>query len=314
MEQLPDPADDSKSDNDWLGLLDEELSRLPDTYRIPLILCELEGLSYRDAGTQMGLTEKAVSARLVRGRNMLAARLARHATVPTAAICSLSFSAETASAAVPASLVASTVQAAPLWAAGSVAVGVISPKVAALAQSVLKGMLLSKLQIGAIVLAVAIFGMAASSAITWARSEAPPKPAPVAIAPPAPNPLEDFNGTWVVVSAERGGFPVPPDEMRSLRYQLVVSGSVATLSDPSDREQRGLQGTLRPSVSAGVGSVDMTFPLSDGRQATVYGICDRSADTLRLCYGSARPQEFHTQPGHDDQRLFVFQRDEKRGK
>src|SRR5262249_38897283 len=99
MSQLPDAPRDRDEKNDWLGLLDEELTQRRETYRAPLVLCELEGLSYRDAAGQLGISESAVSVRLVRARKMLAARLARHATVPTAGIFALSFSSETASAA-----------------------------------------------------------------------------------------------------------------------------------------------------------------------------------------------------------------------
>src|SRR5205807_133882 len=43
--------------DDWQDQLDHELNRLPDKYRAPVILCELEGKSRRDAARQLGIAE-----------------------------------------------------------------------------------------------------------------------------------------------------------------------------------------------------------------------------------------------------------------
>jgi DNA-directed RNA polymerase specialized sigma24 family protein len=59
------------------GLLDDELSRLPDRYRAPLVLCYLEGLTNGEAARQLGCPEGTVWTRLSRGRELLRHRLAR---------------------------------------------------------------------------------------------------------------------------------------------------------------------------------------------------------------------------------------------
>jgi RNA polymerase sigma factor (sigma-70 family) len=71
---VPDPKH-SCGDPERLDLIHDELARLPDRYRVPLILCCLEGLSYERAAHELGLSEPALRGRLHRGRRKLERRL-----------------------------------------------------------------------------------------------------------------------------------------------------------------------------------------------------------------------------------------------
>ena len=63
--------------NDLAESLDRELSRLPEKFRMPVVLCDLEGQSHREAASRLGLPVGTVSSRLSRARSLLAKRLTR---------------------------------------------------------------------------------------------------------------------------------------------------------------------------------------------------------------------------------------------
>ncbi|HZV07434.1 MAG TPA: sigma-70 family RNA polymerase sigma factor [Gemmataceae bacterium] len=79
------PPEDAVS-QEQLAILDEELRRLPERFRLPLILCCLEGRSQAEAAALLGWTPGSLKGRLERGRNRLRDRLCRRGlTVAVAA-------------------------------------------------------------------------------------------------------------------------------------------------------------------------------------------------------------------------------------
>jgi RNA polymerase sigma factor (sigma-70 family) len=154
---MPEPAVAEVRDADWQAVLDEELSRLPEHYRGVLVLCELEGMTRKEAARQLGIPEGSVASRLARARALLAKRLTRRGVVFSGGSVAAVLSAGSASASAPPALVASTIRAASLLAAGKVAAtGVISARVAALTDGVLRAMFLAKLKTVSCVLALAV--------------------------------------------------------------------------------------------------------------------------------------------------------------
>src|SRR5262249_61152537 len=69
-----------------LLLLDEELARLPEGQRLPIVLCCLEGLTLDEAAERLGCTRDSVRGRLERGRKRLHERLTRRGLTLAAAL------------------------------------------------------------------------------------------------------------------------------------------------------------------------------------------------------------------------------------
>src|SRR5262245_24389107 len=153
--EMPEPA---VTERDLLGdlqpLLDQELSRLPDKYRVAIVLCDLEGKTRKEVARQLGVPDGTLAARLARGRVMLAKRLAQRGVALSGGALAAVLSQNVASAVVPTSVVSSTIKAASLFAAGHAATRVLSTKVTALTEGVLKAMLVSKLKYATAVLLV----------------------------------------------------------------------------------------------------------------------------------------------------------------
>jgi RNA polymerase sigma factor (sigma-70 family) len=153
--------------NDLQPLLDQELSHLPDKYRIAIVLCDLEGKTRKEAARQLGVPEGTLAARVARARVILAKRLTRHGLVMAGGALGMMLAQKVASAGVPAPVVSSTTKVASLFAAGqAVATAVVSTRIAALTEGVLKSMLISKLKATVVLmLAVGALGITAGALV-----------------------------------------------------------------------------------------------------------------------------------------------------
>jgi RNA polymerase sigma factor (sigma-70 family) len=160
----PAPATEEGVDPDLRPLLDEEVNRLPDKYRVPIVLCYLEGLTNEQAAEQLGCPKGTILSRLSRARDLLRTRLTRRGvTVSTAG----ALGGPQMVQAVPATLAEATV-------AG--AVRFVAPRAASLgpivslAEGVLKAMSLAKLKsvlLVVLVLTVLGSGMGAVALRAW---------------------------------------------------------------------------------------------------------------------------------------------------
>ena len=70
--------------NELRAILDEEIHRLPEKYRRPVVLCYLEGRTQEEAARRLRCTPGSVRGRLDRAREKLRSRLVRRGLAPTA--------------------------------------------------------------------------------------------------------------------------------------------------------------------------------------------------------------------------------------
>lgn len=137
--------------------LDEELARLPDSYREVLVLCYLEGLTRDEAGQRLGIDAGAVKGRLERGRRLLGERLVKRGIGLSVGLAGFA-----AAPPLTAALRVGRLAADPAAA---------SPRAAVLTHDFLKGVAMSKIKfvtaglVGAAVLAVGIGVTTAQSAV-----------------------------------------------------------------------------------------------------------------------------------------------------
>ena len=156
--------------DDLQVLLDEELTKLPDKYRLPIVLCDLEGRSRREVARQLKIPEGTLSSRLTTARRTLAKRLARRGLALSSAAMAALLTQNASSAYVGPALVAGTVKAAALLTAGqAVATSVVSVLVIALKEGVLKAMLISKLKT-AVSLLVVVAGVGLGGGLVAQRT------------------------------------------------------------------------------------------------------------------------------------------------
>lgn len=218
MTDMLDSRDASKMQSQELSeLLDRELSRLPEKYRLPVVLCELEGRSRKEVARQLRLPEGTLSSRLATARKMLARRLKAssepEASAPGgfAALKGLTLPALTTD--VPSSLLRATVQTATTLAKGGApAAGLVSAKVISLTEGVCKAMFLAKLKMTAVVvLTILTAGVGAGLLTHQGLADQPAQPKsqeaakPVAKADKLPPDKDNLQGTWMLVAREEDG-------------------------------------------------------------------------------------------------------------
>jgi RNA polymerase sigma factor (sigma-70 family) len=150
------PAVDQLLWNDLGPVLDEEVNRLPEKYRQPVILCYLEGQSNEEAARRLGCPRGTILSRLARGRERLRSRLTHRGITLTSAVLTAVLANEGTAASLPGPLVPVIVKAALSFARGTAVVGLVSARATAWTEGALRAMLLSKIKIAATVALVLV--------------------------------------------------------------------------------------------------------------------------------------------------------------
>jgi RNA polymerase sigma factor (sigma-70 family) len=155
--EAPDPLSEI-SGRELLAVIDEELARLPERFRGPLVLCCLEGHGGEEASRLLGCSLSTLRRRLARGREVLRLRLTRRGvTLSAAALASTMLLDNVAPAAVPAGLAGPTLRAATLLATGKSLSGTSSDGAVALARKLLNPVFATRSKVvAALLLAVVL--------------------------------------------------------------------------------------------------------------------------------------------------------------
>ncbi len=201
-----------------------ELERLPERYRAPIVLCDLEGRSLDEAARQLDWPLGTIKSRLNRGRQRLRDRLLRRGVAPgvAGAVLSGALSVQPAEA-------AAVVSAALVEATARVLAGTSTPAVAVLAlvDRIGRMMIMSKIKftaITALALGISAVGIGALAGGLRGDSGENPKAPTVAAAPTAQK--ADITPARKKIHA--------PDESR--REPITVTGRA---TDPAGRPVAG---------------------------------------------------------------------------
>jgi len=159
--------------HDLRPILHEEIRRLPEKYRAPVVLCYLEDKTNEEAAEQLGWPVGTVKARLFRARQMLRLRLARRDMGAAAAVLAgpaLGSPTRNTASVLPFLLIDSTLRAAMRLATNGAAGGLATARAMGLAKTVLAAMQLAKLKLTAVaVMALCVLG----AGTTWFTGVAP---------------------------------------------------------------------------------------------------------------------------------------------
>ena len=137
---------EEKSNAAMSEVLEQELQRLPEKYRAPLLLCYLEGKTKSEAARQLGWTEGSIHGRLERARETLRTRLTRRGVALPAAGLLSALSNQLAPAAVPMALLNTTARSALLFVTGRTTSGLISIRALSLTQGMLNTMRIANMK------------------------------------------------------------------------------------------------------------------------------------------------------------------------
>jgi RNA polymerase sigma factor (sigma-70 family) len=274
----PDPAREAA----WreLGvLIEEELHRLAEKHRLPLLLTYWQGLANEQAARQLGCPSGTFKARLARARDLLRDRLVRRGvTLPAGAVALLLAPAGSAEAAVPPGLPAAITRAGVLFTAGSPGggcglVGASGRLVARALPAAVAGKV--TVAVLAVILGAVVLG-GGLLARQPAEAEGGPKPAAKGTERPGP-------GASDRARADRHGDPLPPEALARvgtvrLRHGALIR-SLAFTADGKTLLSSGENGVRLWNAATGAelrhlpasGLVLTASHSADGRWVATFG-------------------------------------------
>ncbi len=235
-------------DFDVCAILHEEIDRLPEAERLPLVLCDLEGLTYEQAAGRLRCTVPTVYHRLAKGRKRLHDRLLRRGVTAVAVGAALELSQASATASVP----SAWSQAVVVAATG----GPIPPTVVALTHSLLRSLLMTRLKMAFVTLVTMAAVASAGVVVAGAGGFAAPTSLPSVLSTPpiADEPKADARPTTQTVSLTVEARDLSTDAL--VPDVLLQLRTLASETRPTARTDAS--GTARFTMPAGIRYLRLT--------------------------------------------------------
>jgi len=215
---------EAPADENWRGPLHEEVARLPERFRLPIMLCYLEGKTHAQAARELRCGEATVRRRLADARDLLRSRLTRRGVAVSSGALATALAGEaSAASAVPTGWVDALAQ----LAAGQIAAGrAVTTTAARLAETLVHSMLVGQIQSLATVVVLLVAASLVAPHLVPAKpakaGDGGPARSTVAVASP-PQPAQ-------APSPKQPADPVEPER------SLTVSGRVL---DPDNKPFAG---------------------------------------------------------------------------
>jgi RNA polymerase sigma factor (sigma-70 family) len=202
------PATPEPTWREALLALDEEMSRLPASYRAALVLCYLEGRTQDEAAGQLGWSLGTLRGRLERARQQLRQRLSRRGVVLSAALLGAGLASSPTSAGLALAVTKATQ-----------ATTCVTPRVTALAEGVSRAMLPTRVKVAAI-LVLSLSALAVAAGVTCMPVETVKSLTPGVVAPDQPKAKDEKQ-----TRTDRHGDSLPPEAIARLGTVRFRSGS-----------------------------------------------------------------------------------------
>ncbi len=150
-EEIESPEDNPLEREELCAIVHEEIDRLGDAQRLPILLCALEGLTHKEAAQRLRWPVGTVKSRLVRARQRLEGRLARRGLAPALVLAAAALETRASAAPVPLALAVATTRAAVQFTLGTTTTAAsVSESIAVLLQRELSSVVLVKVTLAAL--------------------------------------------------------------------------------------------------------------------------------------------------------------------